>query len=59
MAYFNNRRPVTEHVYADTIIWQCSACNCWSRMEFVSVAEPTCPICNEKMYKATKNIVVQ
>ncbi len=60
MAYANNgRKPASEHVYADTEIWQCSNCNCWSRVEFVYVEDPVCPICNSKMVLETKNIRVE
>ncbi|MCY0902188.1 MAG: cold-inducible protein YdjO-related protein [Firmicutes bacterium] len=59
MAYFNNRKPTAEHVYEDTVIWQCSSCNCWSRKEFIAEFEPTCPICHSKMNEETKKIRVQ
>ncbi|WAH42995.1 cold-shock protein [Alicyclobacillus fastidiosus] len=57
--YFNNRRPATEPVYADTVIWQCSECNCWSRKEFVSDDNPKCPMCNSKMHEETKKIRIE
>ncbi|MCY0875616.1 MAG: cold-inducible protein YdjO-related protein [Firmicutes bacterium] len=59
MSYFNNRKPTSEHVYAETVIWQCSSCNCWSREEFVLANEPNCPVCNSKMNRETKNIRVE
>ncbi len=59
MAYNNSRKPVSEHVYADKVVWQCSACNCWERVEFVLVDEPDCPICKSKMVQEIKNIRVE
>jgi hypothetical protein len=60
MAYNNNgRKPVSEHVYADMTVWQCTACECWSRPEFVLEDEPTCPMCSAKMIQATKNIRIE
>ncbi|UNO48273.1 cold-inducible protein YdjO-related protein [Alicyclobacillus acidoterrestris] len=60
MGYFNNRRkPASEYVYADTVIWQCSKCNCWSRQEFIHVAEPNCPMCKGMMNLETKNIRIE
>ncbi|MDB5083400.1 MAG: ydjO 1 [Bacilli bacterium] len=56
MAYHNSKGPASEHVYQDTVIWQCTSCNCWSRKEYVSVAEPLCPLCKSKMVEETKNI---
>lgn len=60
MSYVDNRKkPVSEHVYADTVVWQCSECNCWSREEFVHDDEPTCPMCHSKMNREVKNIRVE
>ncbi|MCF8564301.1 cold-shock protein [Alicyclobacillus tolerans] len=59
MAYNHAKKPVSEHVYADTTVWQCSECNCWSRVEFVLEEEPTCPLCNSKMSKEVKNIRIE
>ncbi|WAH37517.1 cold-inducible protein YdjO-related protein [Alicyclobacillus dauci] len=60
MSYFNNRRkPSSEHVYADTVIWQCSNCKCWSRIEFVHVDEPSCPMCKGTMHQEAKFIRVE
>ena len=60
MSYFNNRKaPAAEQVYADMLVWQCPECACWSRPEFVTEDEPTCPVCNNRMYQTTKNIRVQ
>ncbi|UOF89997.1 cold-shock protein [Fodinisporobacter ferrooxydans] len=58
MAY-NTKRPVSEYVYQDTVIWQCTSCNCWSRKEFVLVDEPKCPMCSSKMVEETKNIRIE
>lgn len=59
MAYNYNKKPVSEHVYGDTVVWQCSACNCWSKLEFILVGEPNCPICNSKMVQEIKNIRIE
>lgn len=60
MSTYNSwRKPVSEHVYANTVIWQCSECNCWSREEFVYVDKPVCPICKSTMTRETKNIRVE
>jgi len=59
MAYNNSKKPVSEHVYADTVVWQCPECNSWSRIEFILVEEPTCPLCSSKMVQATKNIRIE
>ncbi|QQE78231.1 cold-inducible protein YdjO-related protein [Alicyclobacillus sp. SO9] len=59
VSYFNNRRkPSSEYVYADTVIWQCSRCNCWSRKEFIYVDDPSCPMCKSKMNQEAKLIRV-
>ena len=55
---FYNKKPPSEHVYEDTIVWKCSACTCWSRLEFVSDEEPKCPMCGSQMHKELKNIRV-
>ena len=55
MAY-NSKRPVAEHVYQDTVVWQCTSCNSWSRKEYVLAEEPTCPLCNSEMVEEVKNI---
>lgn len=60
MSYFNNRKaPASEQVYAETMVWQCSECSCWSRPEFITEEEPNCPICHNRMVQTTKNIRVQ
>lgn len=59
MGHFNNKKPVAEHVYEDTVIWQCSSCNCWSRPEYVSEPEPNCPLCQSRMFQETKNIRIE
>lgn len=59
LAYFNNRKPVSEHVYEDQVIWKCSECDCWSRKEFVLTENPTCPICQAEMHEETKNIRIE
>ncbi|WP_083486164.1 cold-inducible protein YdjO-related protein [Alicyclobacillus ferrooxydans] len=60
MGNFGNRRkPVSEHVYADSIVWQCSTCVCWSRDEFIYVANPVCPMCKGSMNRVTKNIRIE
>ncbi|WAH41338.1 cold-shock protein [Alicyclobacillus fastidiosus] len=60
MNHFNNRkRPTIEHVYAETIIWQCSGCSCWSRKEFVHVEQPVCPICKSEMKREAKVIRIE
>ncbi|WP_081654260.1 cold-inducible protein YdjO-related protein [Alicyclobacillus acidoterrestris] len=57
---FNNRRkPASEYVYDDIVIWQCSDCDCWSRNEFVHGDEPLCPMCKGKMSQQVKNIRVE
>ncbi len=48
-----------EWEYADVVVWQCTKCNCWSRQEFVSASEPTCPICGATMISETKNIRIK
>jgi|GEM_PF-2310682 len=53
------RKPVSEHVYADVAVWQCPACDCWSRDEFIYVEKPACPMCNSKMEHVTKHIRVE
>ncbi|AIG24760.1 hypothetical protein GOP56_17875 [Brevibacillus sp. 7WMA2] len=58
MAY-RSKRTVKEHVYEDTLVWQCTACNCWSRKEFVIVEDPRCPLCNSKMEEEMKNIRIE
>ncbi|MCY0888304.1 MAG: cold-shock protein [Alicyclobacillaceae bacterium] len=58
MAYNNSRKPVSQHVYEDTMVWQCSECQCWSRMEFILVGEPECPLCHAKMVQELKNVRV-
>jgi Cold-inducible protein YdjO len=58
MSYFN-RKPSSEHVYADIVIWQCSECNCWSKKEFIYVDEPICPMCKGRMNQEEKNIRVE
>jgi len=60
VAYNNSRKPVSEHVYAETMIWQCSACNCWSRKEFMLEEEtPHCPVCSSLMFEEKKNIRIE
>ncbi|QQE78275.1 cold-inducible protein YdjO-related protein [Alicyclobacillus sp. SO9] len=59
MAYNYNKKPVSEHVYEDRTVWQCSDCNTWSRPEFVLDEEPTCPICHGKMEQVVRNIRVE
>jgi Cold-inducible protein YdjO len=58
MAYYS-KRSVKEHVYQDTMVWQCSACNCWSRKEFVTAEEPVCPLCSSEMVEEMKHIRVE
>ncbi|WP_249226889.1 cold-inducible protein YdjO-related protein [Alicyclobacillus mengziensis] len=41
------------------MIWQCTACNCWSREEFIYVDEPTCPVCQSKMVHEQKHIRIE
>lgn len=55
----NRRRPQSEDVYADTVVWQCSECDCWSRDEFIYVEQPVCPMCGGEMSQVTKNIRVE
>ncbi|MCF8564186.1 cold-shock protein [Alicyclobacillus tolerans] len=60
MGNFGSRRkPISEHVYADSVVWKCSNCDCWSRDEFVYVAQPVCPLCEGKMNRVTKNIRIE
>ncbi len=59
MAYSYNKKPASQYVYADVTVWQCSACNCWSRLEFVQSDEPNCPVCNSQMIQQVKNIRVE
>ena len=59
MAYNYSKKPISEHVYADTVVWQCPECNCWSRKEFVLTEEPNCPMCNAKMNQVEKNIRIE
>ncbi|WDL98373.1 cold-inducible protein YdjO-related protein [Alicyclobacillus sp. ALC3] len=53
------KKPVSEHVYAESVVWQCSKCVCWSREEFVHVQQPVCPMCDSEMNRVTKNIRVE
>jgi ABC-type ATPase with predicted acetyltransferase domain len=48
-----------EPEYADVVVWQCTKCNCWSRQEFVSSSEPTCPMCGATMISEIKNIRIK
>lgn len=57
--YKGGKKPAVEHVYADTEVWQCSACNCWSRQEFVQADDPVCPLCSSPMSLETKNIRIE
>ncbi|WP_232700144.1 cold-inducible protein YdjO-related protein [Brevibacillus daliensis] len=56
---YRSKRTVKEHVYEDTLVWQCTACNCWSRKEFVLVDDPCCPLCSSKMEEEMKNIRIE
>ena len=55
----NSRKHPSQHVYANTVIWQCSDCDCWSRIEFVHVDEPECPLCHGRMTQVEKSIRVE
>ncbi len=60
MSYLNSRKkPTSEHIYADVVIWQCSECNCWSRQEFVHVAEPNFPVYKGLMNREAKYIRIE
>ncbi len=59
MSYKGGKKPVIEHIYADTEVWQCSVCNCWSRQEFIEGDDPSCPLCNSPMNLEIKNIRVE
>jgi uncharacterized paraquat-inducible protein A len=60
MSYFSKgKKSLADYVYANVMIWQCSACSCWSREEFIYVTEPTCPVCKAKMHRESKNIRIE
>jgi hypothetical protein len=59
MAYNYHKKPVAEHVYADATVWQCTSCNCWSRLEFTLTDDPMCPLCNSQMTQQLKNVRVE
>ncbi|KPV41787.1 cold-inducible protein YdjO-related protein [Alicyclobacillus ferrooxydans] len=60
MSPFGSRRkPAVEPVYANTMIWQCTECNCWSRDEFIHEEKPHCPMCHAEMNRETKNIRIE
>lgn len=50
-----SKRPVAEYVNEDTVVWQCTSCNCWSRKEFVA-NDHKCLVCGSKMIEEFKNI---
>jgi uncharacterized paraquat-inducible protein A len=55
---YTSKKPAADPVYEDQVVWQCTSCKCWSRLEFVLDEEPECPMCKSKMTKETKNIRV-
>lgn len=55
----NSKKQPSEHVYADTVVWQCTQCGCWSRNEFIYVEEPICSVCKGRMEQVTKNIRIE
>lgn len=59
MAFGYQKKAAREYVYEDQVVWQCTKCSCWSRVEFVLSDDPKCPMCNSDMTKETKNIRVE
>ncbi|MDQ0191503.1 hypothetical protein JI721_09445 [Alicyclobacillus cycloheptanicus] len=59
MGYFGHKRKLDEQVFANSVVWQCSKCDCWSRQEFIYVEHPVCPICKGEMNQVTKNIRIE
>ncbi|WP_116190062.1 cold-inducible protein YdjO-related protein [Paenibacillus taihuensis] len=57
--YRQGKKPVSEHVYADTSVWQCPQCVCWSRVEFITAEKPQCPSCHTSMSLKMKNIRIE
>ncbi|WP_067717654.1 cold-inducible protein YdjO-related protein [Ferroacidibacillus organovorans] len=55
----NKRKPISEQVYADSEVWQCSTCAVWSRDEFIYIENPACPMCRGDMERVTKSIRIE